>query len=57
MSWRGSIFSIFSAQHADWQGAGYGPLLETPSVRDFARSVPHARRHLHPHALLRGHDG
>ncbi len=33
MTWKGSIFSIYSNQVADWHGSGYGPLLETPSVR------------------------
>lgn len=31
--WRGSIFSVYSAEAADWDGDGYGPLLQTPSVR------------------------
>lgn len=33
LTWKGSIFSIFSNVVADWQGSGYGPLLQTPSVR------------------------
>lgn len=32
-SWRGSIFGVYSKQAADWEGSGYGPLLETPAVR------------------------
>ena len=33
-TWKGSIFSIYSNKVADWEGSGYGALLETPSVRD-----------------------
>ena len=40
LTWRGSIFSIYSAQVADWGGAGYGPLLETPSVRACSGAPP-----------------
>ena len=32
-SWKGSIFSVYSKEVADWEGSGYGPLLETPAVR------------------------
>ena len=42
-SWKGSIFSIYSNQEADWQGAGYGPLLETPSVSAAACCPPACR--------------
>lgn len=38
-TWKGSIFSIFSKEAADWQGSGYGPLLETPSVRPLATAA------------------
>jgi len=31
--WKGSIFSVYSREAADWEGSGYGPLLMTPSVR------------------------
>ena len=31
--WKGSVFSIFSNKVANWQGSGYGALLQTPSVR------------------------
>ncbi len=40
LTWRGSIFSIYSTQVADWAGSGYGPLLETPSVRPPPRGSP-----------------
>ncbi len=33
LTWKGSIFSVFSNAVADWDGSGYGPLLQTPSVR------------------------
>ncbi len=32
-SWKGSIFSIYSKEVADWEGSGYGALLQTPAVR------------------------
>jgi len=31
-TWKGSIFSIFGNQVANWEGSGYGALLQTPSV-------------------------
>ena len=30
--WKGSVFSIFSRGVANWDGSGYGALLQTPSV-------------------------
>lgn len=30
--WKGSVFSIFSRSVANWDGSGYGALLQTPSV-------------------------
>ncbi len=37
-SWKGSIFSIYSKEVADWEGSGYGALLQTPAVRP-SRSI------------------
>ena len=31
-TWKGSIFSVFSNKVANWEGSGYGALLQTPSV-------------------------
>lgn len=31
--WSGPIISIYSAEAADWDGSGYGAILETPCVR------------------------
>ena len=30
--WKGSVFSMFSRAVANWDGSGYGALLQTPSV-------------------------
>jgi hypothetical protein len=38
MTWRGSIFGVYSNAVADWQGSGYGALLETPTVRQQLQS-------------------
>lgn len=38
--WSGPIISIYSAEAADWDGSGYGALLETPCVRP--HSLPNA---------------
>lgn len=40
LTWKGSIFSVFSNAVADWAGSGYGPLLQTPSVRTSSLSAP-----------------
>lgn len=29
----GPIMSVYSREAADWEGSGYGPILETPCVR------------------------
>ena len=31
-TWKGSIFSVFSNEVANWESRGYGALLQTPSV-------------------------
>ena len=42
--WKGSIFSIYSKEVADWENSGYGALLQTPAVRlsasDSCRKAP-----------------
>ncbi|CAL8471472.1 g11014 [Coccomyxa elongata] len=42
LTWKGSIFSVFSNTVADWHGSGYGPLLQTPSAHPglMAASIP-----------------
>ncbi|EIE19802.1 FAD/NAD(P)-binding domain-containing protein, partial [Coccomyxa subellipsoidea C-169] len=42
LTWKGSIFSVFSNAVADWDGSGYGPLLQTPSAHPglMAASIP-----------------
>ena len=37
-TWKGSIFSIFSNEVANWESSGYGALLQTPSVTSPALS-------------------
>ncbi|CAK0785523.1 hypothetical protein CVIRNUC_008733 [Coccomyxa viridis] len=41
-TWKGSIFSIFSNKVANWEGSGYGALLQTPSAHPglMAASMP-----------------
>ena len=41
--WKGSIFSVFSKEVANWEGSGYGALLQTPSVL-FLALVPDKAR-------------
>lgn len=45
--WKGSIFSIYSKEVADWENSGYGALLQTPAVRlsalDALKAGPHDR--------------
>lgn len=38
LTWKGSIFSVFSNKVADWEGSGYGALLQTPSVSIYGYS-------------------
>jgi hypothetical protein len=31
--WEGGIMTIYSKEVGDWEGSGYGAILESPSVR------------------------
>lgn len=37
--WNGPIMSVYSHETGDWDGSGYGTILETPCVRPGARTL------------------